>query len=345
MKNRVFFILWIAVLAILWLIGRLQAAEVLLIDTVLAVVILAAYAFFFARRIKTDFELKGSYDGTKQASLKINTDYRGWLPIRLSMRLQMENCLTGEKGKMTLEGLHSRNESDMQFDLQSSHAGKLQVEIETAYITDLFGIFRFRLKEAQAQKLTCLLLPQAVPPQQLPEILSGYEQSSDVYAEDRPGMDQSSTYELRDYRSGDNIRAIHWKLSSRNENWIVRDGSYPIGYRLLLLIENSYARKKNEDIQKAAIEHACAAMIALSEELTDRGIIHHIGWWDKQTQSIKTVEIQSAEDLMRSLGAILGATLEERKKTIWERFLENSNQDQFSQIIVIDDETAKNYSL
>lgn len=344
MKNRVFFALWIAVLAILWLIGRLQAAEVLLVDTVLAVVILAVYAFFFARRIKKDFELKGSYDGTKQASLKINTDYRGRLPIRLRIQLQIQNCLTGEKGKMTLEGLYSRNERDMQFDLQSSHAGKLQMEIETAYITDLFGLFRFRLKEVQAQKLTCLLLPQAVP-QQLPEILYGYDQSSDVYAEDRPGMDQSSTYELRDYRSGDNIRAIHWKLSSRNENWIVRDGSYPIGYRLLLLIENSYERRKNEDFQKVAIEHACAAMIALSEALTDRGMIHHIGWWDKQTQSIKTVEIQSAEDLMCSLGEILGATLEELKKTIWERFLENSDQDQFSQIIVIDDETAKNYSL
>ena len=94
-----------------------------------------------------------------------------------------------------------------------------------------------------------------------------------------------------------------------------------------------------------AIERACAGLIALSEELTDRGILHDVGWWAKETQKIQTAEIRSAEDLIQALGALLGATLEERKKTIWERFSREYGENSFSQVIIIDDETAKTYNL
>ena len=123
--------------------------------------------------------------------------------------------------------------------------------------------------------------------------------------------------------------------------WIVREGSCPIDYRLLLLLENSYEIEEAGEKAEMAIEHACACIIALSEDLTDKGIVHHIGWWDKKTQSVCTVEIQSAEDLLLSLGEILAATLEERKRTIWERFQDTCEENRFAQIIVIDDETAK----
>ena len=235
-------------------------------------------------------------------------------------------------------------------------------------MTDLFGLLRFRLggrrKQNKAvQRLSCLMLPQAAIPPQLPDIVWKYDQNSDIYAEDRSGPDQSQTYELRDYRSGDSLRSIHWKRSSRSNSWIVREGSWPVGQSLLLLLENSYpsvpsgagasgcgrvptqsGSPQDYDPQDA-IERACAGLIALSEELTDRGILHDVGWWAKETQKIQTAEIRSAEDLIQALGALLGATLEERKKTIWERFSQEYGENSFSQVIIIDDETAKTYNL
>lgn len=344
MKNRLFFILWLAVLVLLWLPGRLQSAGVILTDSLLAVIVLAIWTYFATKHIKAGFELKGSRNGEKQAVLEIKTNYSGKLPIGLKLKIQSENLLTGQMCEMAL-GLQAEKKDKWTLEFKSSHAGKLQVMIEAVYVTDLLGLFCFHLKGVERQMLTCLLLPQAAEPPQMPEVFYQYAESSDTYAENRLGADQSQTYELRDYRSGDNFRAIHWKLSSRNESWIVREGSCPIDYRLLLLLENSYEIEEEGEKAETAIEHACACIIALSEDLTDKGIVHHIGWWDKKTQSVCTVEIQSAEDLLLSLGEILAATLEERKRTIWERFQDTCEENRFAQIIVIDDETAKNHSL
>ena len=371
MKNRLFFILWITIMAVLWLAGNLQSAGVILADSLLAAVILSVQATVSAKGLRTDYRLKGSHNGGNQASLQINTNYNGLLPVKLYLQMQVENQLTGEKQSMRADGIlpgRGAKQNSLLVRMEDAHAGKLQLQIETIAVADLFGLFRFRPRGREeqikaVQKLSCLMLPQAAMPPQLPDIVWKYDQNSDIYAEDRSGPDQSQTYELRDYRSGDSLRSIHWKRSSRSNSWIVREGSWPVGQSLLLLLENSYpsvpsgagasgcgrvptqsGSPQDYDPQDA-IERACAGLIALSEELTDRGILHDVGWWAKETQKIQTAEIRSAEDLIQALGALLGATLEERKKTIWERFSREYGENSFSQVIIIDDETAKTYNL
>lgn len=370
MKNRLFFILWITIMAVLWLAGNLQSAGVILADSLLAAVILSVQATVSAKGLRTDYRLKGSHNGGNQASLQINTNYNGLLPVKLYLQMQVENQLTGEKQSMRADGIlpgRGAKQNSLLVRMEDAHAGKLQLQIETIAVADLFGLFRFRPRGREeqikaVQKLSCLMLPQAAMPPQLPDIVWKYDQNSDIYAEDRSGLDQSQTYELRDYRSGDSLRSIHWKRSSRSNSWIVREGSWPVGQSLLLLLENSYpsvpsgagasgcgrvptqsGSPQDYDPQDA-IERACASLIALSEELTDRGILHDVGWWAKETQKIQTAEIRSAEDLIQALGALLGATLEERKKTIWERFSREYGENSFSQVIIIDDETAKTYN-
>ena len=371
MKNRLFFILWITIMAVLWLAGNLQSAGVILADSLLAAVILSVQATVSAKGLRTDYRLKGSHNGENQASLQINTNYNGLLPVKLYLQMQVENQLTGEKQSMRADGIlpgRGAKQNSLLVRMEDAHAGKLQLQIETIAVADLFGLFRFRPRGREeqikaVQKLSCLMLPQAAMPPQLPDIVWKYDQNSDIYAEDRSGPDQSQTYELRDYRSGDSLRSIHWKRSSRSNSWIVREGSWPVGQSLLLLLENSYpsvpsgagasgcgrvptqsGSPQDYDPQDA-IERACAGLIALSEELTDQGILHDVGWWAKETQKIQTAEIRSAEDLIQALGALLGATLEERKKTIWERFSREYGENSFSQVIIIDDETAKTYNL
>lgn len=353
-------------MAVLWLAGNLQSAGVILADSLLAAVILSVQATVSAKGLRTDYRLKGSHNGGNQASLQINTNYNGLLPVKLYLQMQVENQLTGEKQSMRADGIlpgRGAKQNSLLVRMEDAHAGKLQVQIEQIAVTDLFGLLRFRLggrrKQNKAvQRLSCLMLPQAAIPPQLPDIVWEYDQNSDIYAEDRSGLDQSQTYELRDYRSGDSLRSIHWKRSSRSNSWIVREGSWPVGQSLLLLLENSYPSVPSgakasgcgrvptqSGSPQDAIERACAGLIALSEELTDRGILHDVGWWAKETQKIQTAEIRSAEDLIRALGALLGATLEERKKTIWERFSREYGENSFSQVIIIDDETAKTYNL
>ncbi len=342
MKSRIYLLLWLFLMSLMWLAGRLQAAEFLLIGTILAEAVLAAEAGVNAGKLSFDFDVGGSQNGQKQAIIKINSNYKGWLPIRFLLKIEIENKLTGDKEYSSVDLLLAKGKHQQQIVLSSQYAGKLQTTIRKAYVADAFGVISFEMPRHRDRQSTCLLLPKNTALPQFLEASMQYDRDSDVYAVDRVGQDLSQTYELRDYRIGDSFKSVHWKRSSRNaesDNLIVREGSYPIGYRLLLLLENGYEQGKK------AIESACGLLIAISEDLTDKGILHHIGFWDQQTQSIKVLRIQDTDDLMQALGGILGATLEERKKTIREKYLENCESEQFLQMIVVDDETATTYSL
>ncbi|MFQ9394507.1 MAG: DUF58 domain-containing protein [Lachnospiraceae bacterium] len=50
---------------------------------------------------------------------------------------------------------------------------------------------------------------------------------SDEYATDRKGEDVSEIYAIREYRPGDSMKAIHWKLSARTKHWMVKEFSFP----------------------------------------------------------------------------------------------------------------------
>ena len=169
MKNRLFFILWITIMAILWLAGNLRSAGIILADSLLAAVILSVQAAVSAKGLRVDYRLKGSYNGENQASLQINTNYNGLLPVKLYLQMQVENQLTGEKQSMRADGIRPGRgvgNKSLTVELEDTHAGKLQVQIEQIAVTDLFGLLRFRLggrrKQNRAvQRLSCLMLPQA----------------------------------------------------------------------------------------------------------------------------------------------------------------------------------------
>ena len=148
MKNRLFFILWITIMAILWLAGNLRSAGIILADSLLAAVILSVQAAVSAKGLRVDYRLKGSYNGENQASLQINTNYNGLLPVKLYLRMQTENQLTGEKQTMQTDGIlpgRGVGNKSLTVELEDTHAGKLQVQIEQIAVTDLFGLLRFRL--------------------------------------------------------------------------------------------------------------------------------------------------------------------------------------------------------
>lgn len=51
----------------------------------------------------------------------------------------------------------------------------------------------------------------------------GFDMESFRYSGSRPGDDPGETYDIREYRSGDSIRQIHWKLSGKLDDIMIRE--------------------------------------------------------------------------------------------------------------------------
>ena len=78
----------------------------------------------------------------------------------------------------------------------------------------------------------------------------------------RLGDDPGETYDIRSYMPGDNIRQIHWKLTGKLDDVMIREKSYPVDDTVLLLAE-SFQKDRNPLRAEAAAEVFAAAFICI----------------------------------------------------------------------------------
>ncbi len=112
-----------------------------------------------------------------------------------------------------LTGYHMKNTVSFRF------RGTYDIGVRCFYIYDFFRIFRVRV---DVENLTTVYV--------LPRRLTLDEASAHAVSDDTARtvrsplvVDKLEVSDIRDYRNGDSLKAIHWKLSSKSENFIVKD--------------------------------------------------------------------------------------------------------------------------
>ena len=141
------------------------------------------------------------------------------LPLaRLSLRLRRENLLTGqwEAAKLVLTGVARRLPETLAASTQ--HCGLLELRADKVKVYDYLGLFTLRLKPPVPSRIMCRPTPAQCQPVEVPDG-KGARASSKNASRRGPGED----YDLREYRPGDPLRSIHWKLSSKWDELIVRE--------------------------------------------------------------------------------------------------------------------------
>lgn len=87
----------------------------------------------------------------------------------------------------------------------------------------------------------------------------------------RKGTDASEMFDIRSYVPGDDIRSIHWKLSGKTDELIVRQASDRTHYDLVILPD--FGRKQGgRDIAAGELTRCVALVIELSRRLVRRGV-------------------------------------------------------------------------
>ena len=188
---------------------------------------------------------------------------RGGLPLVLPRaRVVWTNQLTGQTGRarLPLDGAV--------MEVPSPHCGRVVCAVEGAWAWDLLGLFPLPLrKPAPAAVLVLPRRAEADPP---PGLLGG--PGDGAVLRPRPGGGPGEDYDLRDYRPGDPLRSVHWKLSSKREALVVKEVLEPRRAAIVLTYDH-FGPPEELD---AALERLCA----LSRWLLARGRPHHIRWAD-----------------------------------------------------------------
>ncbi len=112
-----------------------------------------------------------------------------------------------------LSGYHMKNTVRFRF------RGTYDIGVRCFYIYDFFRLFRARV---DVENLTTVyVMPRRLT---LDDTLAQAISDSTARTVRSPlVVDKLEVSDIRDYRNGDSLKSIHWKLSSRSENFIVKD--------------------------------------------------------------------------------------------------------------------------
>ena len=219
------------------------------------------------------------------------------LPAMLSCRLEASMADTVEQGSNA--GLHLRlrswrflplpevqirlnlrtrdTEKDMRFlsrltredgvmALPTDECGFLAAEFRRGRVCDALGLFRIPMRLPK-------LAPMAIiPPERRPEPMPRLEQFLQQQMKPKPGGGAAEQHDHRSYRPGDPVKDIHWKLSLKTDELIVREALEPIRRRLVLAIRTP----RGPEIRSETL----GGFRWISRWLLDNGIPHTAVWME-----------------------------------------------------------------
>ena len=182
--------------------------------------------------------------------------------------LLVENHHTGESAELSLPLMRS----ETPFTVQAACCGVVRARVKHLLARDLFGLAAWKCPvtaEAATVVLPALFQPEVMLTESAFAMLD-----SEEYSAVKPGFDPSETFGIREYRPGDSIKTIHWKLSQKSGDTMVRELSLPVEHQVLLRYENPVVNETDP----AAIHSLTTVLLSLSAVLFEQGIIHDLGW-------------------------------------------------------------------
>ena len=191
--------------------------------------------------------------------------------------------------------------------LPTEHCGKLHIQLYKPGVTDYLGIFRLKVRKTTEQAV--FVLPQPVD-MEIPPNLTKYLEPR---WRPKPGGGYAENHEIRQYHPGDNLNQIHWKLSAKVGELMLREPMEPErGLMLLTMDLNGTASE---------LDQKMGQLLWLSQWLLEREITFDIRVLT--ANGIENWTIRNEDDINKCVEILLGTPFA-REGTIRDKFFKAS---------------------
>lgn len=257
----------------------------------------------------------------------------GILPVgRVRCEIKGENLLTGEVFRFKLAmAAPARMTAKEELELMSRHCGKIRFSLEKLTVRDPFGLWNFSVP-ASGEEVT-LIRPEIFPVET--QIVYGESLSldSDMFSMVKPGSDSSEIFAVREYRPGDRIRQMHWKLSEKLDISMVKEYGLPIQNTILLALETGIAPGM-ENLPADCMDALAESLLSLSESLMEEQVVHSIAWYNHEEKEFYCEEVNDQSELMALYPQVLSAAPGEDASSVMSHYMEQHEQCEFAHVVI-----------
>lgn len=258
--------------------------------------VLFAYIGLFSqsRKIKTTIVVPiATGEKEKKLTVLLKTTNKGKYPIqKLAYRIKITHSLSGCSYKKRLYGSAApKKQTTLSTTVCGSMSGAYEVKLCRIRIYDMTGFFY--LSKACDEFAQFQILPELMPVNvTVGQAARHFMGETDVYEDKGGGTDQSELYQIREFRDGDKIQSIHWKMSAKMDELMVRENKLPRGCGVVLLLDAGNGKKTKEQKTEAFLQLGASISFCLLEEKCP----HYIAWYSGKENQIVRIRVEKEED-------------------------------------------------
>ena len=255
----------------------------------------------------------------------------------LVVTINARNMLTGENAELSRElSIIPKGKETIKADFISPYCGCIEMYVKKVIITDLLNIFSKEKNISSTAK--CFIVPVIERTTLTDNEGYVYDMESFRYSHIHSGDDPSETFDIKEYIPGDRCRSIHWKLSAKTQEIMVREPAFPINSSLIIIDDKIFFR--GQDFSAEVIDRHTELFLGLSYTTIIQGIRHSVGWFNCRTQTFETYVINSEDDVYRIMPALLDAPCCEDCYSSADRYIMSDCEKNYGSYIYVSENSS-----
>lgn len=304
--TKILFIVLILVCAAFYILYIWDFALVLLIVMIILPILMYVTTWITKRNISVDFAVKEKNSPkNKDFSVQLVVNNNSIFPIgKAEAHIIYYNVFSNQTSAFDLYlPIQPRNSQRITFQLRSKFCGIIKIKTSYLNIYDPLRIFKFRTGKNISAEV--VIMPEGHEVSGIVHYSDRVNEESDIFSEYRSGDDPSEVFDLREYNPGDKLNRIHWKLSSKKNEFIVKEYSLPIDVPCSLFLDLKCY--KDNDLTLPVFDTLIETFLSVSQFLLDNERCHSVTFYNAAQNCFSEYDIRDGADLTAVIRNIISS--------------------------------------
>lgn len=334
-KDRIIMLIGFLIACIFYWFTKVDFAAFLIGIMIVYTLLAAAMTFFSGKKIQCHFSKGTEGSKGKSAEVSLYMKNEDFLPVLLCTAvISVENKLTGSKKIVEKNfSFFPKQKKIHTFQLVEESCGCVEISILDLFIGDSLNLFKRKIKTGTTIKTEHFVLPSIFELPISKEELDQYDMESYRYSQSKRGDDPSETFGIKSYMPGDNIKAIHWKLSSKMDDLVIREFGLPVDNKVLVIADKRL--QKEESLTEEEMSESTEIYLSVLYTLAKQGLQHDAGWYNYSQQEFECRKITTTDDVYALMPYVLSSPFCIDEISTAEHYLEADIEKNYASYIYI----------